>query len=102
MPEISFTRSREYRLQFRFAREGGASMAKAKKKAKKKVTKKAAAKSREVLVVASKVKEYIKSTGLQSSGDVIPALSDKIYELLDGAMERTKTNGRATVRPHDL
>lgn len=77
--------------------------------AKKKKTKKAAAKkkatsskSRDVLVVASKVKDYIKGSGLQSSGEVIPALSEKIYELLDGAMERTKTNGRATVRPHDL
>lgn len=77
-------------------------MAKAKKKAKKPAAKKKAAKGREVLVVASKVKDYIKSAGLQSSSDVIPSLSEKIYELLDGAMERTKTNGRATVRPHDL
>ena len=76
-------------------------MAKAKKKAKKAAPKKAA-KVREVLVVASKVKEYIKASGLQSSGEVVPALSEKIYALLDSAMERTKTNGRATVRPHDL
>lgn len=78
-------------------------MAKAKKKAKKATAqKKPAGGNREVLVVASKVKEYIKGSGLQSSGEVVPALSEKIYELLDLAMERTKTNGRATVRPHDL
>lgn len=77
-------------------------MAKAKKKAKKTVAKKKAAKGREVLVVASKVKDYIKSEGLQSSSEVIPALSERIYDLLDGAMERTKSNGRATVRPYDL
>ncbi|MCA9669109.1 MAG: hypothetical protein KC503_26115 [Myxococcales bacterium] len=71
-------------------------------KAKKKASKKKAAASREVLVVASKVKEYIKSKGLQSSGDVVPALSEKIYAMLDSAAGRTQSNNRATVRPHDL
>ena len=64
--------------------------------------KKAAAANREVLVVASKIKEYIKSKNLQSSSEVVPALSEKIYELLDSAATRTQNNGRATVRPHDL
>jgi len=66
------------------------------------MAKKAAKKQREVLVVASKVKEYIKSKGLQSSGEVVPALSAKIYEMIDEAASRTKENKRATVRPHDL
>lgn len=81
-------------------------MAKAKKAAAKKAApKKAAPKkasTREVLVVASKVKEYIKGKGLQSSADVVPALSDAIYAMLDAAAVRTKGNGRATVRPYDL
>ncbi len=68
----------------------------------KKTTKKSAKKDREVLVVTSKVKDYIKSLGLQSSGEVVPALSDKIYDMLDSSAERTKNNNRATVRPHDL
>ena len=68
----------------------------------KKTVKKTAKKDREVLVVTSKVKEYIKSLGLQSSGEVVPALSDKIYDMLDESAERTKNNNRATVRPHDL
>lgn len=59
-------------------------------------------KKREVLIVASKVKDYIKSKGLQSSGEVVPALSEKIYEMIDEAAERTKDNKRATMRPHDL
>ncbi|MBK6847560.1 MAG: hypothetical protein IPG96_08515 [Proteobacteria bacterium] len=76
-------------------------MAKVKKKAAA-APKKAKKSDREVLVVASKVKDYIKSKELQSSSEVVPALSEKIYALLDGAMERTRTNNRATVRPHDL
>ena len=72
----------------------------AKKKATKKATKKAA--KREVLVVASKVKDYIKSKGLQSSGEVVPALSERIYDMIDAATSRTAENKRATVRPHDL
>ena len=69
--------------------------------AKKKVAKKKAAK-REVLVVASKIKDYIKSKGLQSSGEVVPALSERIYSMIDDATSRTKENRRSTVRPHDL
>jgi len=75
-------------------------MAKAKKAKKKARTKKKA--NREVLVVASKVKDYIKAQGLQSSAEVVPMLSEKIYSMLDEASERTKGNHRATVRPHDL
>ncbi len=78
-------------------------MAKAKKAKKKaKTTKKKAAKTREVLVVASKVKEYIKSMDLQSSAEVVPAISEKVYEILANAADRTKGNKRATVRAHDL
>lgn len=72
-------------------------MAKKKAASKKKATTK-----REVLVVASKVKDYIKSKGLQSSGEVVPALSEKIYAMIDDAAGRTKENKRSTVRPHDL
>ncbi|MFH1131008.1 MAG: hypothetical protein V1754_06715 [Pseudomonadota bacterium] len=57
---------------------------------------------RESLIVTSKVKEFIKERGLQSSADVVPALNNKIYEILEQASERTTNNGRATVRPHDL
>ena len=67
-----------------------------KKKAAKKV------KSREVLVVASKVKAYMKSKNMNTSADAIASLSDKVYMLLDEASSRTKANGRKTVKPQDV
>ena len=72
----------------------------AKKKAKKKVAKKAS--SKEVLVVASKVKAYVKSKKMMTSSDAVAALSDKVYALLDDAIVRTKANKRSTVKPQDL
>jgi len=58
--------------------------------------------SGEGLVVASKVKDYIRSKELMSSGDLTDALSDKVRQLLDDAIERAKQNGRKTVKPCDL
>ena len=72
----------------------------AKKKAKKKAAKKASKK--EVLVVASKVKAYIKSKKMMTSSDALCAISDKVYALLDDAIVRTKANKRSTVKPQDL
>jgi len=57
---------------------------------------------KEILVVQSKVKEYIKSKGCMTASDTLDALSDKVCALLDGAIARTKGNGRATVKPQDL
>ena len=59
-------------------------------------------KTREVLVVASKVKEAVKTGGCQSSGDLAEALSDRVHEILKAAVERAKANGRVTVRPYDI
>ncbi len=73
--------------------------------AKKKATKKKAkAKSskKEVLVVASKVKAYVKGKKMMTSADAVAALSDKVYALLDDAIARTKANRRSTVKPQDL
>jgi hypothetical protein len=68
--------------------------------AKKKAAKKAAAK--EALVVASKVKAYIKSKGMMTASDSLGALSDAVYAMLDAATARTKANRRSTVKPQDL
>ncbi len=75
-----------------------------KKAAKKKVAKKKAAKksTKEVLVVASKVKAYVKSQGMMSSSDAIAALNEQVYALLDAAIKRTQDNRRSTVKPQDL
>jgi len=72
----------------------------AKKKAKKKTANKAT--KREVLVVTSKVKAYVKSKKMMTSADAVVALSDKVYALLDDAIARTKANRRSTVKPQDI
>ncbi|MBI4616120.1 MAG: hypothetical protein HY720_21060 [Planctomycetes bacterium] len=65
------------------------------------MAKKAAGK-RDSLVVGSKVREYIRKNKLMTSGELLEALSNKMYCVLDCAMERTKGNKRSTVRAHDL
>jgi len=63
---------------------------------------KAAKKAKEMLIVGSKVKAFIKSKDCMTSGEVLHALNDKIYALLEDATARTKANKRSTVRPQDL
>lgn len=72
----------------------------ARKKAKKKSVK--AKKGREVLIVASKVKAYIKSKKMNTSADAITCLSEKVYCMLDEAGVRTRANGRKTLKPQDV
>ena len=64
--------------------------------------KKEAAKKKDVLVVASKVKAYIKSKKMMTSSDAIGALSDLLYSTLDSAICRAKANRRSTVKPQDI
>jgi hypothetical protein len=71
--------------------------------AKKKKAKKAKkASKKEVLVVASKVKAYIRSKGCMCSADAVQAMSDCVYCCLDNAIKRTKANRRSTVKAQDL
>ena len=58
--------------------------------------------AKEVLVVASKVKAYIKGKGCMTGGDALEALNCKIYCMLDQAMARTKANKRSTVKAQDV
>lgn len=58
--------------------------------------------SREILVVGSKVKDLISSKGLRSSGELVEALSKHVEDKLMKAIERAKANGRQTIRPEDL
>jgi ribosomal protein L22 len=74
----------------------------AKWRLKRKEIKMAKGKQREVLVVVSKVKDYIKSKKCMTSGDLPAALSEEVYALLDKAIARAKSNKRSTVRPDDL
>ncbi len=56
----------------------------------------------DTMVVVSKVKEYVKSKGLQTSETAVEALSNAVRELLDKAIERAKDNGRQTVKNRDI
>ena len=70
----------------------------AKKKGKTTKSKK----NKEVLVVASKVKAYVRNRGMNTSGDAICCISEKVYGILDDATTRTLANGRKTLKPQDV
>ena len=57
---------------------------------------------RETLIVASKTKAYIKNLGCMVSADALDELNNKIYELIENAVKRTKENKRSTLRSHDF
>ncbi len=59
-------------------------------------------KEREIVVVGSKVKDVIRNAGLRSDGELVAAISDKVHDLLEAAIERAQGNKRGTVRPYDL
>ncbi|MHA1195857.1 MAG: DUF1931 domain-containing protein [Promethearchaeota archaeon] len=58
----------------------------------------------EPLFVKSKVREYIKSKGLNTASAVLDGdtLNNIIIEMLDKAVERAKANNRKTVKARDL
>lgn len=56
----------------------------------------------DVLVVASKVRSYLKSKNVKMSGELIGELNKKVMGLLDDASKRTQGNKRSTVKPQDL
>ena len=56
----------------------------------------------DTIVVVSKVKEYVKTKGLQTSETAVDALSTAVRNLLDKAIARAKDNGRQTVKDRDI
>lgn len=66
----------------------------AKRKGKKKTG--------DVLVVQSKVKDYVRGKDFRVSADFMDALSDEVEDLLDAAMDRADTNKRKTLYAGDL
>ena len=57
----------------------------------------------EVLVVASKVKNYIKAKGdMKTSSAVLQVLSDRLRSLCDQAIETARNDGRRTVLDRDF
>ena len=57
----------------------------------------------EVIVVASKIKNYIRSkSGMNTSGAVMDVLSTRVRQLCDQAVENAKSDGRKTVMDRDF
>ena len=56
----------------------------------------------EVFVVGSKAKDAIRKAGLRTAGDALDALNGCVGDMIRGAVERCKANGRQTIRPSDF
>ncbi len=58
---------------------------------------------KEVLVVASKIKNYIRAKSqMNTSGSVFEVLSERVRQLCDQAIEAAKNDGRKTVMDRDF
>jgi histone H3/H4 len=57
----------------------------------------------EVLIIASKLKNYIRAqSGMNTSSAVVDALSQKVRQLCNQAIENAKREGRKTVMDRDF
>jgi histone H3/H4 len=57
----------------------------------------------EILVVASKLKNYIRSkSDMNTSGSVMAVVSDRIREMCDQAIENARNDKRKTVKDRDF
>ncbi len=57
----------------------------------------------EILVVASKVKKYVKEKAqMNTSGSTMDALTILVAKAIDQAIEHAKTDGRKTVMDRDV
>lgn len=55
-----------------------------------------------MMVVASKVRSYLKEKGVKMSGELPAALNKKMMAVLSDAAARCKGNKRSTVKPQDV
>jgi histone H3/H4 len=57
---------------------------------------------KEMLLVASKVKQILKDANCNTAGDALDGLNGYVGWLVEQAAKRAKENGRKTVRAHDF
>jgi len=57
---------------------------------------------KEMLLVASKVKQLLKDAGCNTAGDALDGLNSYVGWLVAQAAKRASENGRKTVRAHDF
>ena len=56
----------------------------------------------EMVLISSKTKEALKTTGLNVGGDALSGLNVKVHQLIADAQARCEANGRKTVRASDF
>jgi len=57
----------------------------------------------EILVVASKLKNYIREkSGMNTSASALGVLSERVRQLCDQAIENARNDGRKTVKDRDF
>jgi histone H3/H4 len=57
----------------------------------------------DILVVASKVKKYVREkSGFNTSAEILEVLSQRVEKLCLDAIEKAKADGRKTVKGRDL
>lgn len=56
----------------------------------------------DMLIVASKIKESIKASDMNTAGDAVDGLNAQVMKMVKSAVERAKANGRKTVRAVDF
>lgn len=74
----------------------------AKKKTAKKATKKPAAKTKEMLLVGSKVKSALRGYEVNVGEGTLDALNEMLYWYVEQAAKKAKANKRKTVRGYDV
>lgn len=57
---------------------------------------------KEMLLVASKVKQMLRDAGCNTAGDALDGLNQLVYQYVQTAARRASENGRKTVRAHDF
>ena len=57
---------------------------------------------KEMLLVSSKTKDALKTSGLNVSSDALEQLNDVVHRLIKEAQGRCSANGRKTVRASDF
>ena len=60
------------------------------------------ANEKEMLLIGSKTKDALKSSGLNVAGDALEKLNERVHVLVKEAQERCVANGRKTVRASDF
>lgn len=67
-----------------------------------KAKKKSGGAPKEMLLVASKVKQMLRDAGCNTAGDALDGLNAYVGWLVQQAASRASENGRKTVRAHDF